>query len=397
VSNFGATGYRLGTSTDTNADADLRDAGDFNSGLGAATTVDYAAGTNSLDLQNSPSNGFALVANIAGTAVTDVLAITVGTTTSGLILGTTAGAADTAGWGSGAITINGAETVNLTSQGGANTFGAGGFTLTDTAATQTLTITGDQNITFTGAVRADVINASALTGTLTLTGGTGTTATTITGSAQADVLNGSTAADIISGGAGADSLMNTLDGAAVTAADVLTGGAGFDTFTLIGSAAVAANYAGVSNITDFTVGTTAANTDFIRLSATNASYSAGLSIEGTAAGATGTVGVQGVAQNVSAAAATGMEFLKLTTGVAAAASNQLTFDAAIGTAAIVTTAAGVYAGSFYDTTNSKMVVFEVASANVTIAAADVIRVIGTIDMTAADYANIDTDNFASFL
>ena len=38
-----------------------------------------------------------------------------------------------------------------------------------------------------------------------------------------------------------------------------------------------------------------------------------------------------------------------------------------------------------------------ATAATTLQTGDAVRLIGTIDMTAADYANIDADNFAAFV
>ena len=179
----------------------------------------------------------------------------------------------------------------------------------------------------------------------------------------------------------------------------MTTGAGFDTVTLIGSAASASNYNAAPVILDFTVGDRADNTDLIRLSATDASYAAALSVDGTAGGASGGVGVFTLAKDATldSGTSTTNEFLKLTTGVAFTTSLQATFNAAIGSGTVTNLTAGTYAGSFYDTTNSKMVIFEVASADTTIGTADVVRLIGTVNMSATDYALIDTDNFASFL
>lgn len=375
VNNFGAAGLRFGAA------------------MAGAGTVNYAAGTNSLDLQTFGSGGFALTTNTAGTATNDVLNVTMGSTAAGNA------------FGAGAVTINGAETVNLLSQGGANSFGAG-FTITDTAANQSLIITGNQAITFTGAVRADAIDASGMTSaaTLTLTGGTGTTATTITGTANADTLNGSTAGDIINGGAGNDTIANVLTGTAATAGDVLTGGAGFDTFILRGdvaSAAIPTAYNSAANVTDFTVGSSATTTDILQLSATIGNYSGGSAFfAGVAAAAAGATAIQSVAQNAAAAAViAGVDLIKLTTGVATTGLTvQTAFNAAIGTGTVT----GLVAGddifvSFYDTTNSKMVVGLVdatAGTNTVVETGDTITLIGTIDMSAADFASFNANNLS---
>lgn len=375
INNFGATGLRFdGTAT------------------GGALTVGFAAGTSNLDLQNSASGG-AVTVNVAGTATTDVLNVTAGS----LVAGNTFGASN--------LVINGAETVNLLSQGGANTFGAG-FTITDTAATQALVITGNQNITFTGAVRADSIDAAGMTGTATLNlaGGTGATSTTITGTANNDTITGSTVGDIINGGAGNDTIANVLASTTATAGDVLTGGAGFDTFILRGdlaSAALPGLYSNVAQITDFTVGSTATSTDILQLSATFGNYSGGSALfAGIAAGGAGTTAIQTVAQNAAAAAiVTGTDLIKLTTGVVTTGlTAQQAFNAAIGTGKVTGLTAGddIFV-SFYDTTNSKMVVGLVdatATTNTAVETGDTIKIIGSIDMTAADYAAFNANNLS---
>jgi uncharacterized repeat protein (TIGR02059 family) len=203
LANFGAIGFQ-------NA---------VNNGLAGNSTINFSAGTGNLDLQNSPSNGNTLTANVTGSSTTDVLNVTAGTTTSGILTGT-----DGTGWGSGAVTLTGAETVNLLSQGGANVFG-GNFTLTNSAAPEKLAITGNQNLTFGGTITADAIDANAFTGNLVMTQATANVVT-ITGGAGADVLRGSAAADNISGGAGNDTIYGGASG------DIMSGGEGSDRFVI---------------------------------------------------------------------------------------------------------------------------------------------------------------------
>lgn len=376
VNNFGATGLRFGAA------------------MMGAGTVNYAAGTAGLDLQANASAGNALTATMAGTATNDVMNITMGS----LVAGNT--------FGTGNVTINGAETVNLLSQGGANTFG-GTFTITDTAATQALVITGSQNITFTGAVRADTVDASGMTGaaTLTLTAGTSTTATSITGTANADSLTGSSAGDIINGGAGADTIANVTTAVIATAADVLTGGAGFDTFILRGdlaSGAVATILNQAPLITDFTVGSSATTTDILQLSATRANYSAAGTAfaAGVAAAAAGSTTIQTVAQNAGATAyITGTDLIKLTTGVATTGLTlQQAFNAAIGTGTVTgLTASDQVFFSLYDTTNGRMeigIVNAAGGTNTVVETADVVTLVGSITMSATDYANFSTANLS---
>jgi len=148
------------------------------------------------------------------------------------------------------------ETVNLASagapDGGANVV-TGTTALNNTFATETLTITGTAALTFTGAVTADVLDASAFTGALTMTGGTANS-TSITGGTAADTLRGSASADSISGGDGADTIRGD-DGA-----DSLTGGNGNDTFN--GDNGDSDELLTVTDtITDFDAGTSTTSND----------------------------------------------------------------------------------------------------------------------------------------
>lgn len=364
--------------------------------LVGGSTANFATGTNNLNLGGLAHGNNTLAVNVAGTATTDVLNVTAGNATTAVGVSAI-----------GAVTISGAETVNLSSVGAANTFAA--FTLTDTAATEALIITGNQSVTFTGAVRADTIDASGMAGTaaLLLQGGTGTTATAITGTANADTLIGSTAGDIINGGAGNDQLQTAVDGTAASASDILAGGAGNDTFTLIGNAAAATDagnaYGLSARVTDFTVGTAGA-TDLLRLSATDTSYNAALYGEAGNIAANAAVVVQNIAQNTSVAAATGANVYKLTSGVSFAAGGlDDTFAAAIGSATVsgVTDTNGTNVlVTLYDTTNSRAVVATVnTGADQDLSALDAgsIRLVATVDMSAADYAGLSATHFANFL
>jgi hypothetical protein len=306
--------------------------------------------------------------------------------------------------GGGTQTLTGVETATFAVSGTSVLDGT--ITMTATAATETLVVTGSGTFV-TGNITANVVNASAYTGAFTT--GTLQQATNFSGGTGVDTVVGSTAADIITGGAGADFITNTVAGGRASAGDVLTGGDGFDTFTLVGDSLSTTNYSGSSTITDFTVGTSAANTDLIRFSANDASYNddagtaAGLSDAAADGGAAGAVVVQGVAQGVgtAAVASVNVNFLKLTTGVAFNTDLQTTFNNALGNSIITgLTADSVYAGSYYDITNTEMVIFAV-DVNATdvdgLESGDEVQLIGTIDMTAANYALIDADNFAAFI
>jgi Ca2+-binding RTX toxin-like protein len=97
--------------------------------------------------------------------------------------------------------------------------------MTATAANEILNITGAQSMTITGAVTADTINASGMTGNGFLSMGAATTAAggvTITGSLNGDTLVASANSDIINSGAGND-VVTGLAGA-----DVINVGTGTD-------------------------------------------------------------------------------------------------------------------------------------------------------------------------
>jgi Ca2+-binding RTX toxin-like protein len=272
-----------------------------------------------------------------------------------------------------------------------------------------VTLTGSGNHSFTTGNMAQGnfnLNASATTAANTLDATNfATNGIAIQGGSGVDTITGSAQADAITGGAGNDIINGQATSAVATsAADVITGGAGDDTITFTGSIASTTVYTGVINVTDFTVATTAAGSDKIRFASANNSYSAGLSVDGTAAGATGAVVVLEVAQSATAinssADAITENFIKLTQSVAFNTNNQTTFNDAIGTSTVTNMDTGVYAASFHDATNNKMVLVEVnntATAATTLQTGDAVRLIGTIDMTAADYANIDADNFANFV
>ncbi len=149
------------------------------------------------------------------------------------------------------IDLSSWETVNLETKTEAITV-AGTLALNNAAGTQTLTVTGNQSLVFTGVVTADEINASALGAGIFLNLGLGV-ASTVTGSAFADAVIGSTGGDIISGGDGNDFIRGVAGG------DSMTGGSGADQFQYgavnEGGAANIGTTAGADVLTDFTPGT----------------------------------------------------------------------------------------------------------------------------------------------
>jgi hypothetical protein len=104
--------------------------------------------------------------------------------------------------------------------------------------------TGANGLTFTGVVTAGSIDASALTGVLTVTAAPAN-AVTIRGGSAADVITGSASADLIVGGNGADSITG---GAGNDSIDLTETTAAVDKFTFSG-AAVAAGAAPTAMLT----------------------------------------------------------------------------------------------------------------------------------------------------
>ena len=156
--------------------------------------------------------------------------------------------------------MTGIETLNIvvTAKGTA-TQDFGAITMTsDTGGTDTINFTGGEKVT-TGAITAEVINASGLTaaatGTTFLMNAAAVGVSTITGSPGADTLVGD-AKSTIDGGAGNDNITgglgnDTLNGGdgkdtITTGAgnDTVDGGAGDDTITVAGNLTTADKIAG---------------------------------------------------------------------------------------------------------------------------------------------------------
>lgn len=157
------------------------------------------------------TQGVAITAATTGTVSTDLLTNTTADTTS-VTLGTATAAAGSVT----AVTVANAETVNLTSQGGANTIG----TLTASSATK-LNINAAKALTITTLTAAALknVDASASAAAVTFTAGQ---AMTVVGGAGNDALTGSSGADNINAGNG----NNTIIGGGGN--DTLTGGTGND-------------------------------------------------------------------------------------------------------------------------------------------------------------------------
>ena len=367
------------------------------SGLSAApafSNVTAAAAANIIINGNQGTSSTYGVINATQVGQIDTMNVTISSTAASATSATTVGI--------NALTAPGVEIVNI-SNGNATTF----TLLTGLPSLTSSTITG-VGATFitTGALAANVnsnINASANTGGLTWDSQSATAnGFAVTGSAtKANVFTGARAlADVFVGGSLVDTFTNAINAAAVTTGgDIFTGGAGADIFILRGNVAsgVASTiYQTAPRITDFSVGT---GGDVLQFSATAANYTGGAANAGGIAGAVAagtTTLIQTIATNSGTVGiTTGAAMLKMTGAVVESASLQTMFNAAIGTS-IVTVAAGTESFfSIYDQTNSRMVVGQVDSGggtNTQIETADVVTLIGTINMSAADYALFSVNN-----
>lgn len=220
-----------------------------------------------------------------------------------------------------AVNLNGATTVNLSSNG-TGTGGSNIITTLGNADNSNIVITGSKDLTITNALAAtgtgSKVDASAFTGKLA-----------VTGSGQADVLIGGSADDKLQGGAGNDSINggagnDIINGGAGN--DTLTGGAGNDTFVYTTKAtSVGAAGVNVDKITDFTAGS-----DKIGLTATGV---ADALLEGVTltAGTAAIAAMQSVIVNNTSVATIADVYTQLGTVLDAAA---LAASAANGTATV---------------------------------------------------------------
>ena len=360
-----------------------------------------ASGGNSLTITDNPATArdsaiqnFTLVQ--AGTSLADSVTFNFGAKTTPVL--------------TGAITAATTETININYSGtdAGTAFSVVNVTTAAALGTQTVNVSGTGAFTL-GVVTADNLSSTGVgsTGSISATLANGTAGAVFTGGAGPATIIGSTVADQFTGGAGADTFRNTATGAGVTAADRMTGGAGADTYILNGDVAsgtAVTIYATAPNITDFSI-SGANGIDVLQLSATKGNYAtvALTNFNGTvAAAAAGSTVVMGQAVNGGAVAITaGTDIIKLTTATAATGTLQQLFDAAIGTGTV--TGIGVTGQEIFftvfDSTNLKMVVGIVdsdpaAGGDTAIGTGDTVTLIGTVDMTAANYALFTNANFS---
>ena len=147
-----------------------------------------------------------------------------------------------------ALTVTGIEELTIkgpSTAGTKNDFG-GTVTMTASAGGSTkIVITGANEVEFSAAITAGIVDGSACTGTIDIQANMAG-ASSISGGTAADVLTGSNSNDVLSGGAGAD----TIDGQ--DGEDTLTGGSGADIFAFVaGDQSTTPSDAIFSTITDF--------------------------------------------------------------------------------------------------------------------------------------------------
>ena len=171
---------------------------------GSETVTFSNIGNNITNLEIQGTEG--IIATKAVDTNTDSITLTIGSTT--------------AGYTAVAATLDAYETINLVSQGAANTIS----TLTSADATS-LVASGSKDITLSTITAGNLtnVNATAMTGAFIMGSAGSANASTVQGGAGNDTLIGGAGNDSIVGNAGADS----ITGAA--GKDTISGGAGNDT------------------------------------------------------------------------------------------------------------------------------------------------------------------------
>jgi len=144
-------------------------------------------------------------------------------------------------------------------------------------AQSTVNFTGTESVTLSAAVDAQVVNASALGGVLSMSTASTAGSQTITGSDGVDTLRGSSSGDTINGGEGADNLFggagsDVINGGAGAdeisgdgGANIVTGGGGADDIHITTAAAGATAANNVTTVTDFNSGTSSSGVDQIEV------------------------------------------------------------------------------------------------------------------------------------
>lgn len=222
---------------------DLSNLDDINYVISGGTAGGFA-----LTLNKFGANGTLELTGNNADGITASLADATGSADSFNLVLTSAGALT-----GGTVTVAGVESVAITSDDTDTTAHVNTLTLT-AAAAKTVTVSGDAglNLTLAGDAALTSVDASALTGALTINANSAL-ALTVTGGSGADSLTATGSGDTLNGGAGND----TLTGADLT---TLSGGAGNDIFMM--------NLP--SNVNSYSTITDASSGDVIDLDAANA-------------------------------------------------------------------------------------------------------------------------------
>lgn len=240
VSGFEVLGLTGGTGAQTVAIDVL---GGYNS---VTTGAEAAAST--LTMSGFTSGGTLTLTSNAANAATSNYAVTGSTFAAGTADVFNVALSKSGALTGGVVTAADVETINLSANDTGGNHAADTVTLVATSATS-IVVTGSAALTLTntGNTAVTSIDASAMTGGLTVTAA-GTVAETIKGGAGSNVLTASTGtvADVLIGGAGADTLT------ANAGLDTLTGGAGMDNFIVT----VSTNLNTYATITDASIGDT---------------------------------------------------------------------------------------------------------------------------------------------
>jgi Ca2+-binding RTX toxin-like protein len=265
---------------------------------GALTAVGVDTGINNVTMGFAGTNTAAAVTFNAGTST---LNIGTATSTAATITTSVAVAGSTGGTDNITIKNNNVSTVNsfvaaatiAATNTETLTLDTGTYTTAVGQVTGTVSVTGSTgfqtaetlilkggNVLTMGAVTADIIDASGMTGVVgtTLTTVTGTTATTVTGSGGNDVLfidgtnvsvNGGAGNDTITGGSSNDILLGGTGQDTITSAagnDSVDGGAGNDTVVMGTTFTVADTLIGGADVDTLSIGQAATATIAARAS-----------------------------------------------------------------------------------------------------------------------------------
>jgi len=213
--------------------ASLSDIETVKANFSAAGTLSLLGSTGVTSVESNNSTAATVFTNIGSTSVGLGVSNTDQDATFTFTAAAVAGTADSAtltlsNQTGGTNVINGIETLNIVSNGGANTIAV----LTTDAAT-TLVVTGGQNLTITADLGATVtnVNASAATGAVNVDFATG--AVTATGGSGNDSFEFNAAGAVsATGGAGNDTFDFTATANTFGSTDTVAGGDGTDTLTV---------------------------------------------------------------------------------------------------------------------------------------------------------------------